>query len=364
MNTNGLAWVASALVAYTYLGYPLLAALLGRARPFLPRVDPAFEPTVSVCLAVHNGVIYLEEKMESLLLLDYPHDKLEFLIYSDGSTDATVEEVAEYARRDGRIRLLSNPERQGKPTALNRLRAEARGEVLLMTDVRQPLSPGSARSLVRPLADPRVGCVSGRLVLSGTAGAAMYWRYESWIRRLEARSGTMVGTTGPLYAVRREDLDPLPPDVLLDDMWVPLRLVMRGRRNLQVEDARAYDRAFGDRREFARKARTLAGNYQLIFRAPKLLVPFSSPVWLAMLSHKWLRLTAPFLLAVLLIASLESQSPAWRALAALELSFYSLAAVGPVAGLLARVARTFVVLNAAAVVGLWRYAFGLQKITW
>ncbi len=374
---SALVVAALALVIYTYAGYPVIAALLARARPLplpTPSRPPAFEPTVSVCLSIHNGAAFIESKLESLLALDYPAEKLEFLIFSDGSTDDTNQLVAAYARRDPRVRLLTSELRQGKPTALNQLCAAARGEVLLMTDVRQPLSRGAARALVEVLADPEVGCVSGNLELQGEAASGAYWRYEKFIRASEARLGSMVGVSGSIYAIRKADFPELPPDVILDDMWVPLRCSLRRKRVVFCERAVAYDVAFDDDKEFTRKVRTLAGNYQLLARMPELMWPFAGHGWFQMLSHKVLRLLCPWALLVLLAASwvggfaLPPSSPSeqlvLQSLAVGQLAFYLVAFAGPVAGRFGRLARTFVVLNAAALVGLWRFARGEQQVTW
>jgi poly-beta-1,6-N-acetyl-D-glucosamine synthase len=252
----------------------------------------------------------------------------------------------------------------------------ATGEVLLMTDIRQPLVPGALRALVRLLSDPNAGCVSGNLVLKGSAGSGAYWRYENWIRLQEGRFRSMVGVTGPIYAIRRADMSQLPEGVILDDMWVPMRLRLEGRSILFAPDAIAYDDAFGDEREFGRKVRTLAGNYQLFSLLPALLVPFRNPSWFEVFSHKLLRLVCPWALAALLSTStvvwVDAQMSgdaswmlhAWRALVGGQVAFYLLAALGGAAGKLGALARTFVVLNAAAVVGLWRFLRGSQKVTW
>src|SRR5262245_12707511 len=173
------------LLGFTSPGSPLLVAVWARLapRPALDRVD--FEPSVSLCLAVTNGAKYLDQKLRSIVELDYPKAKLEILIFSDGSTDRTMEIVRRYRALDPRIRLMHAPHRRGKPVALNRLVAEAHGEVLLMTDVRQRLAPNALRALVAPLADPRIGCVSGNLILSGESAAGAYWRYERFIRGSE-----------------------------------------------------------------------------------------------------------------------------------------------------------------------------------
>jgi cellulose synthase/poly-beta-1,6-N-acetylglucosamine synthase-like glycosyltransferase len=317
---------------------------------------------------------YLRAKLESLAALDYPADQIEILVYSDGSTDGTDAVARAIAAADGRVRLLGDGVRRGKPYAVNRMLEAAKGEVLLMTDVRQPLVPGALRALVRALADPDVACVSGNLVLAGEAGAGAYWRYESWIRCQEGRFRGVVGVTGPIYAIRRADMAPLPEGVILDDQWVPMRLRLRGRTIRFAADAVAYDDAFGDEREYGRKVRTLAGNYQLFALLPALLVPWLNPSWFETVSHKLARLLCPWALVALAVASFASLAAApaepaastlaLRGLVGGEVAFYALALLGRFGGRLGALCRTFVVLNAAAVVGLVRFARGAQRVTW
>ncbi len=365
-----LALFALAFVVYTYIGYPVLIGILARLAPIRTSPDASWEPVVTSCTPVYDAESYVRAKLESLAALDYPPDKLEFLIYSDGSTDGTDALVEKLASSDPRIRFIRAKERRGKPTAVNAMRKSARGEVLLMTDIRQLLVPGALRALLRALADPRVACVSGNLVLQGAAGAGAYWRYETWIRRQEARFRGMVGVTGPIYAIRKNDLAELPEDVILDDMWVPMRLRLEGRTLLFAEDAVATDDAFGDDREFGRKVRTLAGNYQLFGLLPGLLSPLS-PSWFEIASHKVARLMCPWALVVLAVTSTLSAAlepgrlrPVMIALAAGQALFYLGSLLGSSAGKLGTLARTFVVLNAAAVVGLWRTLRGTQRVTW
>jgi cellulose synthase/poly-beta-1,6-N-acetylglucosamine synthase-like glycosyltransferase len=373
-----LALASLALLVYTYAGYPVLVALAAWLRPLRVAVDPEYLPSVTACVAMHDAAALVERKLASLLALDYPPEKLEVLFFDDGSTDDGAERVRARAQADhtgGRVRVLRSPERRGKPSALNALRAAARGEVLLMTDVRQPLASDALRQLVARLAPASVGCVSGNLVLEGAAAAGAYWRYEKWIRKSEGRFRGVVGVTGAIYVVRREDVGPLPEDLLLDDLWVPMQLRLAGRRILFCEDARAFDRAFDDQREFGRKVRTLAGNYQLFARRPRLLVPIKNPSWWETMSHKALRLVCPLALATLLSASalaawrpISEAGPVatWsmRALFAGQLGGYIVAALGPAAGRLGGLARTFLVLHLAAVVALARFLRGGQRVTW
>jgi cellulose synthase/poly-beta-1,6-N-acetylglucosamine synthase-like glycosyltransferase len=366
---------ALGVVVYTYVGYPVLVAVLARLFPLRPGRDPSYEPTVTACVPLHNARDSVDAKLDSLLALDWPAGKLHILVYSDGCTDGGDALVQKRAATEPRIRLLRSETRLGKPSALNRMREEAQGEVLLMTDIRQPLEPGTLRALCAMLAPAEVGCVSGNLVLPSAQGAGAYWRYEKWIRRSEARFRGLCGVSGAIYALRRTDLAALPPDILLDDMWVPMVLRCAGRRILFCDEAVAWDREFEDGREFARRVRTLAGNFQLFARMPRLLVPFANRSWFETVSHKVLRLLCPFALLLLLAASLAvaarpavgASAPAiWlvRGLCAAQLATCALAACGQAAGRLGSIARTFVLFNAAAVLGLWRYLRGAQQVTW
>ena len=360
------------LLAYAYAGYPVVIALLARLAPSRRTpggetlADPA--PTVSVCLPVCDGAKYLPAKIESLLAQDYPADRIEILVYCDGCRDdseAVARGLAASPAAGGRIRVVAEPKRLGKPTGLNVLSAIATGDLLLLTDVRQPLSANATRALAAVLGDAAIGCATGELVLAGGAGSGVYWRYERWIRGQESRFRGVPGMTGAIAMVRRADLVLLPEDLILDDVWIPMRLALAGKRVALVDGARAFDVAFEDDREFRRKARTLAGNFQLFSYLPALLSPFKNPIWFETFSHKILRLAAPWLMLALFVASLGAASDGGLAMGVLlygQLGFYLAAAVGRRAGPIGGLARTFVVLNAAAAVGLVRFLRG--RVTW
>lgn len=359
------------VLGYTYVGYPVLIGALARVFPMDIVEDAHWEPRVTACIPVFNAASHLAGKVASLLALDWPADKLEILLYSDGSTDDTDRIAADLAAKHPQVKLIRAEQRRGKPAGVNHMVEVATGEVLLMTDVRQPLVPGALRALVTKLADPRVACVSGNLLLEGGSGAAAYWRYENWIRKQEASFRGMVGVTGPLYVIRKGDMAKLPSGVILDDMWVPMRLRLEGRRILFAEDAVCTDEAFGDEREYGRKVRTLAGNYQLFGLLPELLSPLGNPSWFEISSHKLLRLACPWALVSLLgSTAVLALSPKTGAVVRLgagallggQVVFYGLGALG--ATRIGSLARSFVVLNSAAVVGLYRFATGEQKVTW
>ena len=357
-----------AILAYTYVGYPVAIGVLARLRRRAAPDSDQPLPSVTVCLPVYNGARYLPAKIASLLQQDYP-GPLEILVYIDGCSDdseAVARALAAEPRAGGRIRVIANPRRLGKPTGLNTLRGEATGELLLLNDVRQPLAPAAIRALAAALRDPSVGCATGNLVLAGDAGSGVYWRYENWIRRQESAFRGVVGMTGPIGMVRRRDLPALDQDLILDDVWVPMSIVLTGRRTVLVPEAQAVDAAFEDDREMQRKIRTLAGNYQLFARMPALLVPFANPIWFETFSHKIMRLVAPWLLIALALVSLAGATASgWiAALLVAQIAFYAAAAVGRRLGRIAALARTFVVLNAAALLGLWRFLTGRQRVTW
>jgi len=258
---------------------------------------------------------------------------------------------------------------------LNDAFAIARGEVVVFTDARQKIESGALRLLAQCLADPQVGCASGELMLgdpaSGEAvrGVGLYWRVEKNIREMESASGSVVGATGALYAVKRNLLVAVPTGTVLDDVYIPMHVVRQGFRVIFVSSARAWDIADqGTDHEFARKVRTLSGNYQLVQLAPWLLSS-SNPLLFEFISHKLFRLFAPFALAAAFIASLALPQPVYRAAFLLQLAFYALsviAATKMARGPLARVADaacTFVVLNTAALVAFLNFVTG-RKVAW
>lgn len=357
------------LVSYTYLGYPLLVMLLGALRRFAPTppaaADPA-APRVSVLVPVWRGERWLDAKLASLLAQDHPAAATEVMVGLDGSGDGSAAIALEWARRDPRVRVLPSAERLGKPATLNRLVAQASGDILVLTDVRPTLSRGAVSALVAALRDARVGCATGALHLSGTHAHGLYWRYEQAIRRAESRFRGMVGATGPLVALRRSDLAPFDERLVSDDLAFPLELARRGLRTTLIEEARAEDVSFADAEERVRKIRNLGGNWQLFWRRPRLLLPLVNPLWFETLSHKALRLLVPFALLLLALDSVRAlasnASPFEIAVAGGQLVAYGAATarLGPVG----RLARTFVMAQLAVVIGLWRFVTGRVSVLW
>jgi cellulose synthase/poly-beta-1,6-N-acetylglucosamine synthase-like glycosyltransferase len=299
-------WLAAAIVAYVYAGYPALLALWARvaARRVKAPAGCAQLPPVSIVVAVRNERARLASRLQNLLALDYPAER-QIIVVSDGSTDGT-ERVAD--RLAPRVEVIALPP-GGKAAALNAGVARARHDMLVFADARQRFAPDALRRLAVNFADPEVGAVSGELVLAGerdhsstgqstiAEGVGLYWRYEKWLRRHESAVASTIGVTGAIYAMRRACWRPLPADTILDDVLAPMRAVLAGKRVIFDGSAVAYDQAAPDAAtESRRKVRTLAGNYQLMRLEPQLLLPFVNPVWFQFVSHKVGRLVVPYAL--------------------------------------------------------------------
>jgi biofilm PGA synthesis N-glycosyltransferase PgaC len=366
-------WFAASLIGYSYLGYPIWLWLRNWWSP-RPIRRSRQEPTVSAVMVVRNEEAIVARKLENLLALDYPADKLDVVVVSDGSTDGTAEILEQFAR-GRRVRTLMKTVAQGKAAGLNDGVGIAKGELLLFTDARQQIEPAALRLLMENFGDGDVGAASGELMLGDPAtgetgkGMGLYWRIEKEIRELESASGSVAGATGAIYCARRSLFDPLPPGTILDDVLLPMQIARKGARVIFDPRARAWDSPdLGGSREFARKVRTLSGNYQLLQLAPWLLRS-ENPIRFEFISHKLSRLAVPFALLALLVASLFLGQPFYRAALVAQLAFYALSMAG-VAGLrigpLARVAdaaRTFVVLNCAALVAFINFVIG-RKAVW
>jgi cellulose synthase/poly-beta-1,6-N-acetylglucosamine synthase-like glycosyltransferase len=363
-----LFWASTALIFYVYAGYPLMLALWARAvrgRQGTPgterdqiagfatagtgaEVDPWSDyavahddsaPGVSIIIAIRNEAHRLAARIENLLSLDYTGAR-QIIVVSDGSTDDPARALAGTAAD---VELICLPP-GGKAAALNAGVARARHDILVFADARQTFARDALRQLVAHFDDPAVGAVSGELLLdaeqaadadaddsSVAEGVGMYWRYEKALRRMESVVGSTLGATGAIYALRRSLWRPLPADTLLDDVLAPMRAVLAGYKVVFEERAKAFDRASRDAAsESRRKIRTLAGNIQLLWLEPRLLIPFVNPVWLQYVSHKLGRLVVPYALMTLFAASLVLASEHWVYALALvgQSAFYLLAAYG------------------------------------
>ena len=369
-----LFWLSIGFVAYVYAGYPLILELWARSRKDRHRAadetGPQRLPGVSIVVAAHNEGARLGARLQNLRSLDYPPARRQIIVVSDGSTDDTAAVAGRHAPH---VELVVVP-KGGKALALNAGVERATFDIIVFADARQTFAPDALRQLVAPFADPAVGAVTGELLLdcesalfsnrraegerrraraspagheraerrtsidrritlesSIADGVGLYWRYEKRLRRLESAVASTIGATGAIYAIRRALWTPLPADTILDDVLTPMRVVMAGFRVVFDDRAHAYDRAPADSdAESRRKVRTLAGNFQILWLEPRLLLPWRNPVWFQYLSHKVGRLLAPYALLAAFVAtvSLAPHSAFYLAMLAGQVAFLGLAGYG------------------------------------
>jgi cellulose synthase/poly-beta-1,6-N-acetylglucosamine synthase-like glycosyltransferase len=367
-------WAATGLIAYTYVGYACLLWLraLWRSRPVK---RSGYRSFVSVVMVVRNEEQILDDKLGNLMGLDYPCDQWEIIAVSDGSTDRTEAILRDHATNP-RVQAIMNQVSQGKAAGLNDAIALAQGEIIVFTDARQKIESGAVRLLVENFADAEVGCASGELMLGdpnrgleAVEGTGLYWKIEKKIRELESATGSVIGATGALYAIRRSLAVSVPPGTILDDVYIPMNIARQGGRVVFDERAHAWDIPdLGPRREFDRKVRTLTGNYQLVQLAPWLLTP-ENPILFQFVSHKLLRLCVPFALVVALVTVFFLTGPVYKMALAGQIIFYALGVLGMVPlkkGPLTRMtdaAFTFVMLNTAALLAFANFVTG-RKAVW
>jgi cellulose synthase/poly-beta-1,6-N-acetylglucosamine synthase-like glycosyltransferase len=284
--------------------YPAVIGLLAATRRE-PRVAPderatADRPRVTAIVATRADAASVRERVEDLLRSDYPAELLDVIV----AYDARTTEAPLAWSGAGRVTVVRGDEPGGKAAALNAGVRAATGDVLVMGDSGQRFGVNAIRLLVEAVTKPGVGAASGRLELSQGPKAPslplrLYWSLERWLRRREAQVHSAIGVTGAIYAMRRALWTQLPAGLILDDLYVPMRLVLDGHRVDFVDEARAYEtRATTDTNEYRRKVRTLTGVWQLCAWLPETLVPVRNPVWLQFVAHKLLRLLTPYWLLV------------------------------------------------------------------
>jgi cellulose synthase/poly-beta-1,6-N-acetylglucosamine synthase-like glycosyltransferase len=366
-----LFWVSALMIGYVYVGYPLLLAVWARIRGREGQDGRDGQqplPGVSIIVAARNEAHRLQARIDNLLALEYPADRRQIIVVSDGSTDRTLETLATFGALIDAVAIPSG----GKASALNAGVARAIHPILVFADARQTFAPDALKALVAPFADATVGGVTGELVLdcesasdrrrsldrriaaianawmpAGTDrrvterrglvastiadGVGLYWKYEKQLRRLESAVGSTLGATGAIYALRRSLWRDLPADTILDDVLAPMRAVLAGQRVVFEERAKAFDRTSADANaESRRKVRTLAGNVQILWLEPRLLIPFTNPVCFQYYSHKLGRLAVPYALLGLLAANmvLAGEGAFYAAAFAGQCVFYLLAGYG------------------------------------
>jgi cellulose synthase/poly-beta-1,6-N-acetylglucosamine synthase-like glycosyltransferase len=371
-------WSCAAGILYAYVGYPLLVWVLsrwfGRGNQ-APDTNEESLPSVSLLIAAYNEEAVIEGRILNALAMDYPAEKLEIVVASDGSSDGTSEIVQRYAGRG--VRLLPFTPRRGKASALNAAFPELRGEIVLMSDANTQNDRLAARRIVRWFQDPGVGVVCGRLVLTdpetGRNADSLYWKYETFLKKCEGRLKALLGANGGIYAIRRSLFLPIPNHTIVDDFVIPLRAKLQTGCDILYDwEAVAREEtppSVGS--EFHRRSRIGAGGFQSIGMLWPLLLPWQGWVAFTFFSHKILRWLCPFFMLGLMSSSAFLwDSSFYRSAFFGQFAFYLLSLL---AGLVPgqaralkplRITTMFTGMNAALLVGFWRWLWGSQKGVW
>lgn len=351
---------AAAHVALTLVGYPAALALRARIKPLPIQAAPC-AATITVILTARNEGARIAIKIKEILDQTGPHTLAKLIVASDGSSDDTVTQAR--AMHDARVHVLDLPAR-GKSAAIATALTHAEGDIIVFSDARQRIAKHTLAALLAPLSDASVCVSSCALSLPSEKAAGLYWRYERALRVHESRTGSVVGATGALYAVRRSHVHAPSPGCLLDDVSIPMDAVMQGGRIVIAEDAHVEDIEADAAHEQARKIRTISGTFQLLRMRPQLLHPGKNPLFARLVMHKLARLALPLALLALLLTSacfaLAGQPYGIVTLGA-QLGFWAVAwtaSRGNFFGRFGRLSQAFASLQLATLQGAWRFMRG------
>lgn len=336
-------------------------------------------PGVTLLIAAYNEAECIRDKALNSLAIDYPSDRFDILFVTDGSTDGTEKILREFLH-DDRVRVFHDQERRGKLAAVDRVMRYVPSPIVVLTDANTMLNKDAVKNIVRHYADPHVGAVAGEKRIRRTggngAGEGVYWRYESFLKRLDSELHSVVGAAGELFSFRRELYRPVPPDSIIEDFHLSMLIAADGYRVVYEPEAFAEEEPSPSfREEMKRKVRICAGGFQSMDRLrPLLNIRRYGLLSFQYISHRVLRwAVAPFLLPLLFAlngALAVSGSPFFQILFALQLAFYGSAGLGYILGsrgIRSRLLITpfyFLLMNAAAYAGLYRYIRGTQSVLW
>ncbi|MGZ3871956.1 MAG: glycosyltransferase family 2 protein [Mucilaginibacter sp.] len=377
-------WLSFFIIFYAFAGYGLLLFILIKIKRFFygkPAMPGTVNlPTCTLIVAAYNEEDFIEQKIKNSLELIYPESKLSFIFVTDGSTDQTPQMVAGYPG----ITLMHTNERMGKMAAVHRAVSAVKTEVIVFTDANTFLNPEALINICRHYADSSVGAVAGekRVHISdksdATAGEGFYWKYESKLKIWDSELYSVVGAAGELFSIRTGLYQPVPPNAIIDDFMISMRIAQKGYKILYEPNAWATETASMDvKEELKRKIRIAAGGIQSIIWLKSLLNPFGNTPLLSFqyISHRVLRWTVvPFLMMLMLLLNIlivyRGNEYIYQLLLLAELAFYGMALLGWL--LEARQIKVkiffipyyFCMMNYAVVKGIIRFIKGRQSAIW
>ena len=374
-------WVSGIILFYVYFGYPILILFLSKLTPTHyvkfsedELKDAFLLPTISVFIPAYNEDHVIEKKIRNTLELDYPKDKIEIVVASDGSDDKTVEIAELYSDK---IRLIAYDVREGKTGLINKTIPKLKGEIIVFSDASAMLAVNALKKLISPFKDPNIGSVSGLYILrdasstSRAEGEGFYWHYETFLKSNESTFYSILGAHGALYALRKSLFQTLPARAINDDYILPMYGVQQKKRAVYEPGAVAVEEgttSVGG--EMKRRIRISFGNFQQLFLLRKLLNPFRGRIAFEFLSHKFLRSFSFLFMIALFIANIFIPILGFRIFLLLQILFYVLGLGGivffknKIMPVLLTVPFYLIIINYAAFIGLFKYLFRMQKVTW
>lgn len=371
-------WTALTILGYTFFGYAALMRLLAKYRKsgIYQEAQPGCRQTksISILIAAHNEEENIHERITNLLTADFGHSTWEIIIISDGSDDGTAE-IAQKIEHP-QLSVIEIPQRRGKAACINIAAEKAQSDILIFTDARQSFAPDAITELTRPFNDPDVVGVGGELhIAPGKKGALSglnnYWSLECRLRSDESSFWSTVGSSGAIYAIRSDAFRAIPEDTILDDIVIPMQATRDGGRMLFNRAARAFDPLpLSSSREKARKTRTLAGNFQMLFHYHEWLTPWGHSQWWQLISHKYLRVLAPAFIALCTISNalLFSYHIIYAVLGVIQITVYCIALLGLYTRLSKfrpfSIAASFLFLNAMIIRALFYFLSSHKQKGW
>ncbi|MCK5215236.1 MAG: glycosyltransferase family 2 protein [Candidatus Omnitrophica bacterium] len=377
MFLRGIFWFCLFMVVYSYAVYPILLVLLDKIFKVKKRPDdPMDAPGITIIISAFNEEGVIAQRIENCLSLNYPKDKMEIIIASDGSNDKTNDIVRSY--QDSGVILLDFNERRGKVNAINDAVQQAKNEIIVFSDANTNFAPDACVMLVRHFQDKTVGCVCGLLKFVNARGSrtaeleGVYWRYETLIKKMEGKRGALLGANGAIYAIRKKLFTICPKDTIIEDFIIPMRVLEKGFKVIYDPEAVAIEESAKHIiHEKKRRIRIGAGNYQALLLLWHMLNPLRGFSALAFWSHKVLRWFAPFaLIGMLLLNVFLCAEPIYKVIFILQSVFYISAIIGQTlswSGIQIKVFSLcyyFVSMNLALLIGFIRFMTGTQDVAW
>ncbi|HHE40256.1 MAG TPA: glycosyltransferase family 2 protein [Candidatus Cloacimonetes bacterium] len=374
-------WISAIVLFYVYFGYPVLILFLSKLlpKPFVKFSEEELQnasllPEISIFIPAYNEEPVIEKKIRNTLELDYPKDKMEIVVASDGSEDKTVEITQLYSDK---IQLMAYDVRIGKTGLINKTVPKLKGEIIIFSDASAMLSVNALKELISPFKDPKIGSVSGLYILrdasstSRAEGESFYWHYETFLKTNESTFYSILGAHGALYALRKSLFQTLPPNAINDDYILPMYGVQQKKRAVYEPRAIAVEEGTTSvRGEMNRRIRISVGNFQQLFLLRKLLNPFRGRIAFEFLSHKFLRSFSFLFMIGLFISNLIIPTTGFRIFLLIQILFYLLGLSGVIffknkkMPVPITVPFYLVIINYAALIGLFKYILHTQKMTW